>query len=304
MRRFIFHILLFVLPVILVLILIPVNKRQRYISLKDDCFNHGIWLHDRIFENTRPVDIAFIGSSHTINAVDDQQLETLLNVQQVNVLNLGYCRLGRNMDYVILKELLEKKKPKQVILEVRETESRYGHPIFPHVAAQKDVLLPALFFNRDILKDAFTAIAYKIELIQDCFFSQQQAPVMDLNPYGFSGHTDTAKKQLLDDFFARRQQHSKKESTFEHAFYNAYPKSYLEKIIALCKKNQVTLSFLYLPGYGSAYTQPEETAYYVKHGKLLLPPAIIFQTRSNWFDENHLNKNGSKALSQWLGKQL
>lgn len=306
MRRFTFHIFLFLLPVLGLLMIIPISKRQHFISMKDDCFNHGIWLHDRIFENPLPIDIAFIGSSHTINAINELQLDSLLNKQQVHSANLGYCRLGRNMDYAILKELLKNKKPKVVVMEVRETESRYSHPAFPYIASQKDVILPALLFNRDIAKDAFTTFAYKTELIQDHFFSSQPAPPIDLNPSGYVTHLDTAKKELLQEFLLKRGQPEKKASGPEHDFYNAYPKNYLDKIVSVCEENKIQLMFLYLPGYGTTktYAVPEEAVYYQEHGKLLIPPAAILQTTSNWFDENHLNKVGSEKLCIWLGEEL
>jgi hypothetical protein len=304
MRKLFIHIILFLLPILIVLLLYPVNKRLRYISLKDDCFNHGIWLHDRIFENPLPVDIAFLGSSHTINAIDDHQVETILEEKKLRVLNLGYCRLGRNMDYALLKELLLSKKPKLVVLEITETENRYSHPIFPYIATQKDVLLPALFFNRDVVKDAYTAMAFKTELIQEQLFQNNPSPAIDLHAYGFAGHADTASKELLTKFFKERHLPEKKQSSLEHAFYMAFPKAYLKKTVQLCKENKIRICFLYLPAFGTSRSIPSEMELYKTYGTVLIPPSTIFDNTSNWFDENHLNKNGTAILSQWLGEQL
>jgi hypothetical protein len=304
MKKLFIHIFLFLLPVVVILLLYPVNKRLRYVSLKDDCFNHGIWLHDRIFENATPVDIAFLGSSHTINAIDDHQIETILEKKKLHVLNLGYCRLGRNMDYTLLKELLLTKKPMLVILEVTETENRYSHPIFPYIATQKEVLLPSLFFNRDAIKDAYTAVAFKTELIQEQFFANNSLPALDQHAYGFAGHADTASKELLTTFFKERHQPEKKQGGLEHTFYMAFPKAYIEKTVKLCKENNIRLCFLYLPAYGTSYRIPSEMELYQTYGTVLIPPSAIFENTSNWFDENHLNKNGTAIVSQWLGEQL
>jgi hypothetical protein len=304
MKKLLIHIVLFLLPLLVVLLLLPVNKRLRYVSLKDDCFNHGIWLHDRIFENPIPVDIAFLGSSHTINAIDDHQIEKILEGKNVHVLNLGYCRLGRNMDYALLKELLLTKKPKLLIIEVTETENRYGHPIFPYIATQKDVLLPALFFNRDIIKDAYTAMAFKTELIQEQLFANNPLPVIDHNPYGLAGHADTAANELLIKFFKERHEPEKKQGSLEHDFYMAFPTYYLKKTAQLCKENNISLCFVYLPGYGTSLRAPSEMELYKRYGKVLLPPSVIFENTSNWFDENHLNKSGAAEVSRWLGEEL
>jgi hypothetical protein len=304
MRKLLLHIFLFLLPVLVILLLYPVDKRLRYVSLKDDCFNHGIWLHDRIFENPTPVDIAFLGSSHTINAIDDHQIEKILEEKKVHVVNLGYCRLGRNMDYTVLKELLLEKKPKLIIVEVTETENRYGHPIFPYIASQKDVLLPFPFFNRDIIKDAYTAVAFKTELIQEQLLANNPLPAIDDHPYGLSEHTDTASSELLRKFFKERHQPEEKQSSLEHSFYLAFPKAYLEKTAQTCKENSIQLCFVYLPGYGTSLRMPSEMELYKSYGAVLIPPSVIFENTSNWFDENHLNENGTAAVSQWLGEEL
>lgn len=305
MKKLSLHITLFLIPVLVILILYPVNKRQRYLSLKDDCFNHGVWLHDRIFENTIPVDIAFIGSSHTINGIDDKLIETELGSfnKKCHVLNMGYCRLGRNMHYTLLKELLKEKKPKVLVLEVTESENRYSHPIFPYVAEQKDALLPTLFFNKDVLKDMYTAVAFKTQLMQEDLFSQKQSPPIDLTPYGFSGHADTAKATLLDSFYVKRNKPEEKQSELARRFYNTYPLSYLQKMEGICKENQIQLYFLYMPAYGVS-SPPAEKEYYQAHGKLLCPPYSIFEKKEYWFDENHLNFAGTKALSKWVSGQL
>jgi len=113
------------LPVWLLFIFLPVDKRQKYQGLVGDCGNKGLFLHDRVFINEKSIDMLFLGSSHLICGVDDQLIETKLN-NKTTVANLGYCRLGRNFSYILLKEVLETKQPKHLILEVREDENRYN----------------------------------------------------------------------------------------------------------------------------------------------------------------------------------
>jgi len=72
------NIFIFLFPVILLVLIFPIDKRTRYTSLKDDCFNHGIWIHDRLFKNETPTDIIFLGTSHTVNAIDDKLIEDSL----------------------------------------------------------------------------------------------------------------------------------------------------------------------------------------------------------------------------------
>ena len=86
---------LFLLPIIVLLLFIPINVRKQYEGLSGDCANHAIWIYDRIVKNETPIDIAFIGSSHTMHAVNDKSLTE--NSHGKNITNLGYCRFGRNL---------------------------------------------------------------------------------------------------------------------------------------------------------------------------------------------------------------
>ena len=112
MKRLYKHIILFFLPVLLLIIIVPVNKRQKYLGLENDCFNHAIWIYDRLYKNSKPVDIAFLGSSHTINGINDKLIEEELKRYNMTAANFGYCRLGRNLSYVLLKEIIKTKKPR------------------------------------------------------------------------------------------------------------------------------------------------------------------------------------------------
>ena len=51
MKRLLRNIILFCVPLLVVLIILPVDKRSKYQGLEDDCFNHGIWIYDRVFNN-------------------------------------------------------------------------------------------------------------------------------------------------------------------------------------------------------------------------------------------------------------
>src|SRR6187402_494770 len=139
MKRLYKNIILFILPIALVFIFVSINKRLKYIGLKKECFDHGLLLYDRIYKDAKPVDLAFFGSSHTINAIDDTLIARKLNK---SVFNFGFCSLGQNIYYTLLKEVLTTKKISTVVLEVREDEDRYSHKVFPFIADTKDVLFP------------------------------------------------------------------------------------------------------------------------------------------------------------------
>jgi hypothetical protein len=302
MIRLLRNISLFLLPLIAIIVLLPVNKRLKYQGLKDDCFNHGIWIYDRIFNNSRPIDVAFLGSSQTINGINDQLIsEEAGNTQAVN---LAYCRLGRNFTYVLLKELISVKNIKQVFIEVRENEDRYSHPIFPYIANTADVLLPNPFFNRDMLSDMWTHLAYKIEISQDMIYQHEVSVPLRTNDFGFTASHDTAATSRLADAKLKRSTPKKATNTIEENFHANYSRVYLRKIGHLCRENHIKLVFLYIPAYGVSLDKPKEYDTYIKYGKVLIPPKDIFEKQSNWYDENHLNQTGANEFSLWLAKQI
>lgn len=302
MSKLIRHIILFILPVLIILVLLPVDTRLKYTGLKDDCFNHGIWIHDRIFENPEAVDIAFLGSSKTINAINDQYITDQL--QSLKAANFGYCRLGRNMHYALFNEILQTKNIHTLVVEVREEEDRYSHPVFPFIASSRDVLLAAPFFNRDIATDIWTHLTYKVETCQDKLYSQSQDVHTDLNNFGFTCHSDTASGEYLEEVKQKHSGKKKEQSDVNDFIYNTYPSAYLVRISNLCTKHNIRLIFLYHPSFGTNQKMPALADTYNKYGRLIMPPDEIMDDKNNWFDENHLNCAGAEKLSDWIIGEL
>jgi len=304
MRRFVKKLLLFFVPVILLLICLPIDPSLKYIGLKDDCAGHASWFYQRIFQNPKPVDIAFIGSSHTISGIDDQLLDEAFRTKDLHVANLAYCRFRRNMSYVLLKEILERKSPKYVILEVREDEDRYSHPIFPYMANTADVLTPELFFNKDVLSDIGMHLSFKIEMTKEYLFKGLSTPQSHKGNYGFGTTNDTASIEIMERTRLEKMTKLPETETIQRSFYLKYPRSYLKRIRRLCIRNDVELLFLYIPSFGSALDYPNETGTYTQYGKVWIPPPKIFKDPNNWCDPEHLNPSGAKALSEWLIKRI
>jgi hypothetical protein len=302
MKKLIKNMLVFIIPVIVIIAVIPVDNRFKYQGLKDDCFNHGIWIYDRIHDNDGPIDVAFLGSSHTINGINDKLISDNINCGQA--VNLGYCRLGRNLSYVLLKEIVSQKKIKHLILEVREDEDRYSHPIFPFIAGSRDVLFPILFFNRDIFADIWTHLAYKIEILQDIIYQHEKSVPIRTNDHGFASSKDTASINLLDAVKLQRSIPKKPLTKLERNFHENFARGYLKKISKFCGENNVRITFLYLPSYGMVLDKPLEYRTYIKYGEVLIPPKHIMEKQANWFDDDHLNQTGANELSLWISHKI
>ena len=304
MGKLILKIMVFLALLLIIIMAIPVDERSKFTGLKEDCFYHAIWLHDRIFLNPKPIDVAFVGSSHTINGIDDGMIEHELDSLQLCVANLGYCRYGDNLYYILVKDLLRVKKPKMIFLEVREDEDRYSHPVFPYLADPTDIWMAWPWFNRDILSDDAVSLRYRMQLA-----GRKLLPPDTLYPerkedHGFASSADTVPGAVLKEIKIKRSEHKWTMGSLERNFYMAFPRAYIRKIGELCKAYDVKLVFIYLPEYASGLWQPLESSTYSKYGKILIPPREIFESTTCWGDESHLNQAGAKALSAWIAASI
>ncbi len=298
MKKLVINLLIFIVPVVVIISMIQVDKRLNYLGLKDDCANHGIWIYDRIHFNNKNVDIAFLGSSHTMNGINDKLISDKLKTKEA--VNFGYCRFGRNLSYVLLKEIYERKKIKQLILEVTENEEQYSHPVFPFLASSKDVLFPNPFFNRDIIADIWSHFAFKVEMLQETCYNKIPSTPFKTSDFGMLIAPDTASVTLLN----ATKSFENNKSKLEQDFRTNFPRVYLQKIRDFCKENKIQLTFLYLPSYAERATKPVEYQTYRKYGEVLIPPNRILNKQANWFDENHLNQAGADELSLWICEQI
>lgn len=309
MRRFFKQFVLFLLPIlgsIIVLFILPLDKSFVYHYIQQDCAGHGTWIHHRIFKNTKPVDVAFIGSSRSIHSIMDEVVEKELGDTSLHVATLGYCRLGRNMSYLLLKDLLRHKQPKMLVLEVREDEDHFSHPMFPYLAETKDVLFPTLLFNRDILSDLYLNLETRFEYKKQRLLGQIPTAYPQQNrEYGYGPSDLQAEAGLLEAKKQERQLRAERKLKAKgRNFHMRFPRSYLHKINQLVKENDIELYFLYLPEYGWPLDTPFELNTYQQYGRVLLPPEEIFTNATHWMDDGHLNDQGALELSKWVSTQL
>ena len=122
-RRFVLRVLVFLVPFGLgaaVLLTGPLDRTFAWHFVKGDCWGHGVWLDDRIGFDDAPVDVAFVGTSRTILGIDDRGIEAMLAERglEVEVVNLGYCRNGRNLHTTVARDLLASKPVRHIVIEV------------------------------------------------------------------------------------------------------------------------------------------------------------------------------------------
>lgn len=311
MKQFIKYVVLFSLPFIAIFIAItlaPYSKKYGYHLRKNvDC--NTSWIYYRLFENPAPVDVAFLGSSHTGCSINDSLIERRLKSKHGRTLkttNLSYCTNGRNIQYPLLNDILKTKKPKLVVIEVMEIESKKSHQDFAYIADYKTVLNSFSNYNfyyfsevTDLVKSRFSFLrdqyVYKIEINPPTNYKIDYVYV----PFKFYADSNDLAEHKA---YKMKKLAKGVSSLTQHKLQ--YPKEYIIKMANRLNEEQISFVFLYIPPYGLEIEKPLHYDFLTEHGKVWLPPSSIFENPKHWVDGEHLNYEGSSALSNWLVDEI
>ena len=301
MRRFIKSIGLFFLPLLLavgMVFFLPLPKPDFYQYLEGDCWDRSSWIYPRMQDTSDAIDVAFLGTSKTMHAVQD----SLLNGW--NAANLGYCRLGRNLHYHLASELLSLHDPDLLVLEIRADENEKGHPMYAYMANSRDLLWIKHWFHPGYFKDLYLGLETRILLWKQKLLGVEyrEADINSLFGYTPSQRIiDTYSWEYKRTVEQKKWQDGKAKTSLTPG--KAYNLAYIETIAERCNEEGVSLAFLYLPNPGGLPKQPMRLSWYEQFGTVLVPPDSIFQDRRNWMDPDHLNDRGAFLLTQWLVEQ-
>ncbi len=312
MKKLVSNITLFILPVfagIVILFLIPVDKNFSYHFVKGECDNKASWIYNRIFQQKENIDIAFTGASQTSCAIMDENIEnelTKLTGNPVNVANLGYCRRGRDIQYVMLKDLFQQKKLKILVIEVAEDEPKKSHPVFPYLAESNDLWGSFVFFNQRYFLNIWKGVVVRFEYLKYRLFQEESLiRNQNSNGFGYLPSVQIAEPEILKqneiDWLNRL---SKTKSDFVRNIELNYSKHYVEKIVKLARQNNCKVLFLYLPESGSKISTPLLTDYYKNLGELIVLPDSIVTNPLNWKDATHFNDSGALKVSEFIVSEI
>lgn len=294
------------LPVLL--LLLPVNRKYQYAFVKNACSLKSNYIYHRIYEDPLPLDVVFIGSSHTMCAIDDSIVQKVLEDQgrHLHVSNMSFCRSGRNMDYVIFKDILQRKKPRFLVLEVKQEEPELGHPDFGYLADVSDILCPPLIINRDFFPDLIKAYTVRMNYHRDNLFGVDHDTPYEPPHLAFLRKNITADTSVLYNGarFRWERYYSHTRPVWGDSMMTRYPKSYVRMIIDLARSNNIKVVMLYIPNFGYPYHKPKELNYYRQMADVILMPDSFFDNEKHWMEEEHLNTSAAAILSDSLGHYI
>ena len=306
--------------------LLPHDRYIRWQDERLEAYARLGWVYERIHFDPTPVDVAFVGTSHSLNGIDGAAVTRAAaeaGRSCLNVVNLAIPSYGRNLHWTIVRELLRTRPVRTLVLEVLENETRKAHPLFVEVADAAEIVGAPVLFNERYVTDLLL-----LPMRQALLFLKTMAPaqfglraafesdrydgpdVDNTRVVQVGGRVLTRPNDRREDparldreaqgILAGKRLHmlGKALAPFEYAI----PDRYLPLILSLARLRGVDVVPLYLPGYGMP-DAPIEPWPYPEADKMLFVNDIL-RKPENWGDVFHLNQFGAAELSARLGALL
>jgi hypothetical protein len=309
---------------LVLLSLLPNDKYLRYKALDIGVYSKASWIYERIVISNTPIDIAFVGTSHTLNGIDSKLIEDSLNLEledKLHVANFAMPHFGRDLHKTISKLLLTNKKPKLLLIEIRQSEERDQHPANHYLSDSFDLLNAPLLINKRYFDNLIRLPLRELKLftrtyLPFIFENEERPPPNEIVDH--KNYTETINGTYKRDKFLStneaelalkqwREKNSfklnRENKVLNFLYFNANWQG-LNSIVEMAKENGVELAFVYLPNYGSA-PAPVDMQRYLSLAPIIFPEdKKILSDSRYWYDLGHLNANGALIFSKQLGKQI
>ncbi len=278
------------------------------------------------------IDMLFIGSSHSYCTFDPLVVDEKL---LLNTYQLGMPEQYPDTSYYTLLEALNYQKPKKVVMEIffgvmdkdfnykqadllfqvmenNKLRLDYVKNVFPANEKAK-YLIPAIRFQTDFIQWANNALT---KIINDKFKLRKNR---ETENKVIAGEEYYRSKGFIYCDYVMSEEEQKKVGGFNGEKWNIsnVQKKYLEKIMELCKQNDIELIWVTAP---ISYAALEKTVSYNKiHNTIkaiadennicyldfntLYPNIKIFED-DDFRDASHLNYNGAVIASEYFSNWL
>jgi hypothetical protein len=302
------------------LCLLPENPYQRWRLLEGTIHARTKWIYERINFDPQPLDVVFIGPSRVGAAVDAPRLGQALAARGLaaNVVNFSLPEAGRNINDVIVREMLKTKQPKLIVIGVTEKPSRFGHSAFKYVAPRGMVAWPGYLGDANYFSDLIYLPYRQAELFAAYVAPGVLGPSNTFDPTTYRGHAiDTTGDIRLPDGTIKNGSKPASAAELERGVRKLErglnppilpehyadlefgdERHYVREICDMARARGVRVAFLFLPYYTGPSDVQEERLYRtcgpVWNAGFLSGQAELYS------DYAHLTSAGADQLTDWL----
>lgn len=302
------------------LCLLPENPYQRWQLLDGTIHARSRWIYERINFDPEPVDVVFIGPSRIGAGINAPRIGAALAARGLpsNVVNFGLPEAGRNINDVIVREMLAKKQPKLIVIGVTEKPSRFGHSAFKYIAPRGMVAWPGYATDFNYLPDLIYLPYRQAILFAGWVAPGVLGPSNSFDPATYRGHSiDTTGDIPLPDGTIKNGSQPAEYNELMRGVHkleagNQPPilparyadlefgdeRHYVRDIASIARARGIRVAFLFLPYYSGTSEVQEEPLY-----KAFAPVwnAGFVADRADLFgDYAHLTSTGAEVVSDWL----
>lgn len=303
---------------------LPDDPYMRFATLDHTIQNRVRWIYERIWFDPAPIDVAIIGPSRSGAGVNSPRLQADLARlgRPLRTVNFSLPENGRDLNWVILQQLLMTKHPRLIVIGVIEKPSRFGHPAYKYVAPAAAVIDPAYFGNLNYLSNLIYLPYRQLRLTAARLTPAWFDLPARFDPTRYAGSNDdtTSTFRAGDGTLVERDRRVPKAELqqgvirYERGVRASLvgprfaavefgdERSYVARMAALAQANHVAVAFLFLPYYaGSPVVQ--ERRFYERYGPVI--DGAFVSTRADYYaDVAHLNRVGAAVLTDWLAPQI
>jgi hypothetical protein len=306
-------------------LLLPHDRYIRYQQFTDSDLFRTRWVYERIRYDKTPIDVAIVGSSRLETAVNAQILERELSERfgrPIHVANLCIPQEGRNLHYLIARELLENRPETRIILVSVVEQADLSHPAFRYLADVKDVIRAPLLINHYYFLDAaflpYRQMSYFVQTQFPGWFGMSRSFRQDYMGTGFdTTHSFYLPSGKLVDrdvvmnpekLAAGSRQMIENDGGLWHRpsywndLNNPLENEYTKRLVNAAKRNCVEAVFVRLPFYNSPPGMYDEE-FYRSLGPLL-DAEQLSKDPHTYGDAGHFNRYGINLVTPWLWSSI
>lgn len=284
------------------------------------------WVYERIHYDKTPIDVAIVGNSRVEGAISAPSLEMELSKKfgrPIHVANIAIPNKGRNLHYLLTRELLESHPETRILLvSVIEQQADMTHPSFRYLADASDLLQAPLLINHYYFSDvAFLPLRQISYFLQTClpswfgmsrsFRKDYFGTVLD-STYSFHLPNGTfvdryhvaPRQKLSDESMQMISEYGAQRHPRSHwdALNNPLETEYTRRLVTIAQRHCVEVIFVHIPFYKSMPNMYDKGFY-----SSLGPVLDAQQYNSNpddYADAEHFNHYGAEVLSEWLKSSI
>jgi len=280
--------------------------------------------HDLIYNQTGVVDVAIIGSSSTQLGVGPEHISKAFSNEfgkQAVVYDLSKGWRGQGIKYTIIRDLVENRKVKHLLIEANLAESGKYHAHWYLVGRYNDFLksiwyqqeeginIPAIFevikMPIDRIVDRITSIILD-ELSLPTVIDDKRSAITS----GCYAHEEPIDVKRLEERYAsyKKYYEGKTWSWNMNASHQLHDTGFFRELVKLANDNGATIHFYYVHERHYSRLEPKFTAVFEKNtgAKLFIPPESLVDSLEvdGYADPTHMRPRGRKLYSEWLASVL